>query len=102
MQGSSRRSVSPVEEIPRRERGSSQRLELVQERVVSLKVRLTVRETEVTTWIARGKTYAQIARQLSITEDTAKFHIENVRRKLNATNRTHAIVLAVVNKLIQF
>ena len=102
MQGSTRRSVPLVQEISRRERGSSQRLELVHDRVVSVKIRLTAREAEVTTWIARGKTYAQIARLLSITEDTAKFHIENVRRKLNATNRTNAIVLAVVNKLIEF
>jgi DNA-binding CsgD family transcriptional regulator len=102
MQGSSHRSVSLVQELSRREGHSSRRLELAHDRVVLAKVRLTAREAEVTTWIARGKTYAQIARLLSITEDTAKFHIENVRRKLNATNRTHAIVLAVVNKLVEF
>jgi DNA-binding CsgD family transcriptional regulator len=68
---------------------------------LSRAARLTPREVETATWIARGRTYAEIARLLSITEDTAKFHIENVRRKLGATNRTHAIALALVNCLIR-
>jgi DNA-binding CsgD family transcriptional regulator len=102
MRASIHRPASLVQEVPRRPSSTSRRLELVHECLTLTHVRLTARESEVTTWIARGKTYAQIARLLSITEDTAKFHIENVRKKLNAANKTHAIALAVVNKLIQF
>jgi len=77
------------------------RKDLARERLLLLKTRLTPREVETATWVARGRTYAQIAHLLSITEDTAKFHMENVRRKLNASNKTHAIALALVNCLIQ-
>jgi LuxR family transcriptional activator of conjugal transfer of Ti plasmids len=65
-------------------------------------VKLTPRETEVVTWTAQGKTYSEIATILGISEDTAKAHIENVRLKLRATNKTHAIALALKKHLIQF
>lgn len=65
-------------------------------------VHLTPRETEVMTLVARGDAYAQVAHTLSISEDMAKLHIEKARRKLGARNRTHAAVMAVTQKLVQF
>jgi DNA-binding CsgD family transcriptional regulator len=62
---------------------------------------LTPREIEVMTWSARGKTYGEIATLLSIAEDTAKSHIESVRNKLNASNKTHAIAIALSNGYIK-
>ena len=70
-------------------------------RLVSRTVDLTPRELEVMTWSARGKTYGEIATLLSIQEDTAKFHIEHAREKLNATNKTHAIALALSHGYIK-
>ena len=67
-----------------------------------LNVKLTPRETEVTTWIACGKTYPEIAILLSISERTAKAHLESACHKLNATNKAHAIAIALVNELIKF
>jgi LuxR family quorum sensing-dependent transcriptional regulator len=57
--------------------------------------RLTSREIEIMTWTARGKTQWEVAALLSISEETVKRHIRNARRKLGATNKTHAIALAL-------
>jgi DNA-binding NarL/FixJ family response regulator len=32
---------------------------------------------------------------LSIRQSTVKFHVRNIMRKLDATNRTHAVVIAL-------
>jgi LuxR family transcriptional regulator, quorum-sensing system regulator BjaR1 len=68
----------------------------------SPKIQLTPREVEATTWLARGKTYSEIALLLSISERTAKAHVESACHKLNAVNKTHAVALALVNGLIKF
>lgn len=62
--------------------------------------KLTARELECLKWIAEGKTAWETARILGISERTAVFHINNVMRKLDAANRTQAIVRAVGLKLL--
>ena len=61
---------------------------------------LTAREQECLKWAADGKTAWEIGQILSITERTAVFHINNVIRKLGASNKTQAIVRAVALRLV--
>lgn len=63
-------------------------------------VRLTPREIEIMTWTAHGKTRWEISKVLTISEETVKVHIENVCRKLNASNKTHATAVALIHGLI--
>jgi NarL family two-component system response regulator LiaR len=61
---------------------------------------LTVREQEILTLVARGKTNPQIADQLVISSSTVKFHVHNILTKLQAQTRTEAVAVAIQNKLI--
>jgi two-component system response regulator DegU len=56
---------------------------------------LTSRETEILNYIADGNSNKQIASILQISEQTAKNHVSNILRKLNANDRAHAVVLAI-------
>lgn len=51
---------------------------------------LTRREREVLVLLADGLPNKQIARQLFVTEQTVKFHLANIYRKLGVQNRTQA------------
>ena len=51
---------------------------------------LTEREREVLRLAARGQSNADIAHALFVTEQTVKFHLSNVYRKLGVHNRTEA------------
>lgn len=57
--------------------------------------RLTEREREVLTLVARGMNNADIGRQLHTTERTARTHVSNILRKLGVASRTQAALLAV-------
>lgn len=61
---------------------------------------LTQRELEVLRLLAGGSTNCEIARQLWITEQTVKFHLSNVYRKLGVANRTEASHHAHVTGLV--
>jgi DNA-binding NarL/FixJ family response regulator len=61
---------------------------------------LTVRERQILNHIANGNTNKQIARLLSISEQTIKNHVSAILRKLNANDRAHAVVLAIRHGLI--
>jgi DNA-binding CsgD family transcriptional regulator/GAF domain-containing protein len=52
---------------------------------------LTSREAEVLRAIAAGKTNAQVAASLYVTEGTVKSHVKHILRKLGASNRTDAV-----------
>jgi DNA-binding CsgD family transcriptional regulator len=52
---------------------------------------LTTREAEVLRAIAAGRTNAQIASALFVTEGTVKSHVKHILRKLGAGNRTEAV-----------
>src|SRR5439155_26848988 len=55
---------------------------------------LTPRELEVLAAIADGETNKAIARRLSISLHTVKFHVESLFRKLGARTRTEAVAKA--------
>jgi DNA-binding CsgD family transcriptional regulator len=55
------------------------------------KVELTKREQEVLSWVARGKTNAEIARLLWLSPGTVRKHLENVYAKLGVSTRTAAV-----------
>lgn len=54
-------------------------------------VDLTQRETDVLDQLATGLTYEQIADKLCISHGTVRKHVENIYRKLGATNRMDAV-----------
>jgi DNA-binding NarL/FixJ family response regulator len=62
---------------------------------------LTAREREILTLVADGLTNAKIGRELWVTEQTVKFHLSNIYRKLGVANRTEASRYAHVNGLIR-
>jgi DNA-binding NarL/FixJ family response regulator len=64
-------------------------------------VNLNDRETEILTWVSRGKTSAQIARKLRLAKRTVDFHIDNARIKLGAATRTEAAIKAAAGGLIK-
>jgi DNA-binding NarL/FixJ family response regulator len=51
---------------------------------------LTPRELEILRLVSEGHTNGAMARQLWVTEQTIKFHLSNIYRKLGVTNRTQA------------
>ena len=51
---------------------------------------LTAREVEILKKVAEGQSNADIAESLYVTEQTVKFHLSNVYRKLGVANRTQA------------
>jgi DNA-binding NarL/FixJ family response regulator len=53
-------------------------------------VGLTRREREILQLVSEGHTNVQIARTLWVTEQTVKFHLANIFRKVDVTNRTQA------------
>ena len=61
---------------------------------------LSARELEVLRLVAAGSTNSDIARKLWVTEQTVKFHLSNIYRKLEVGNRTEASHYAHVNGLL--
>ncbi len=56
---------------------------------------LTAREIEILEWVSKGTSNKQIARQLAISDQTVKNHITSILRKLNANDRTQAVLMAI-------
>jgi DNA-binding NarL/FixJ family response regulator len=61
---------------------------------------LTAREMEILRLVASGASNGQVAATLWVTEQTVKFHLSNVYRKLQVANRTEASHYAHVNGLL--
>ena len=57
--------------------------------------KLTPRELEVLTLMARGKRNKEIGGELSIAEDTVKMHVKNDLAKLEVNDRTEAVTIAM-------
>jgi DNA-binding NarL/FixJ family response regulator len=51
---------------------------------------LTRRELEVLRLVSRGWTNRTVARTLWVTDETVKFHLSNIYRKLGVSNRVEA------------
>jgi DNA-binding NarL/FixJ family response regulator len=64
-------------------------------------VTLNDREIESLTWVARGKTSAEIADLVGLSKRTIDFHLDNARIKLGAATRTEAAIKAAMGKLIE-
>jgi len=63
--------------------------------------KLSPREREILTFLARGQSNKEIARKLELAESTVKIHVQNVLRKLNLTSRVQAAVFAVEQGIVQ-
>jgi len=79
-------SLAAVPELPKREALQASEL--------------TPREQEILRLVAEGYPNAKLAKLLWVTEQTVKFHLSNVYRKLNVSNRTEAARWAQVNGLL--
>jgi DNA-binding NarL/FixJ family response regulator len=61
---------------------------------------LTRREVEILQLVAEGHTNGSLATMLSVTEQTIKFHLTNIYRKLEVHNRTEASRWATLHGLL--
>jgi len=62
--------------------------------------RLTQREEQVLHWLSYGKTTADIGLILGIAQNTVHIHTQNIVRKLEASNRVHAVAKALRSGII--
>jgi DNA-binding NarL/FixJ family response regulator len=58
-------------------------------------VALTPREVEVLSYVARGMANKEIAHKLGTANGTIKMHVQNILEKLGASDRTHAVTIAI-------
>lgn len=61
---------------------------------------LTPRETEVMLLLTEGRSNAEMARKLSVSEATVRTHVHHVLRKLGACTRAQAVAMAYESQLI--
>lgn len=64
-------------------------------------IKLTARETEVLKWSAAGKTAADVACILTLSQSTVNFHIRSIITKLNSSNKAGAIAIAAMKGLLE-
>jgi DNA-binding NarL/FixJ family response regulator len=63
---------------------------------------LTAREREVLKLAALGQSNKEIAKELSITQDTVKKHMQSILGKLHASSRIHAVIQATRAGIIKY
>jgi DNA-binding NarL/FixJ family response regulator len=61
---------------------------------------LTRREREILALVAEGHSNRELAKMLWVTEQTVKFHLSNIYRKLDVSNRTEASRWAHKHRLL--
>jgi DNA-binding NarL/FixJ family response regulator len=61
---------------------------------------LTAREVSILNALARGLSNQAIGKELFVAEQTVKFHLTNIYRKLDAANRTEAVRVAYQRGII--
>jgi len=74
---------------------SFRELATVDQQVKPLYVPLSAREVEVLEYAAKGNSNKEIARALSISDQTVKNHLTSIMRKLAVNDRTQAVVYAL-------
>jgi DNA-binding NarL/FixJ family response regulator len=62
---------------------------------------LSDREIAVLRLVAEGKANKEIAQMLSVSEETVKAHLKNLFGKLDVSDRTHAVTIAVRRGIIE-
>lgn len=62
---------------------------------------LSEREAAVLRLVAVGKANKEIARALSLSEETVKAHLKNIFAKLDVADRTHAVTVAARRGIIE-
>jgi DNA-binding NarL/FixJ family response regulator len=68
--------------------------------VHSIDERLSDREIDILRLVSEGQANKQIARGLSISEETVKAHLKSIFGKLDVADRTHAVTVAVRRGII--
>ncbi|RPH21604.1 transcriptional regulator SdiA [Buttiauxella warmboldiae] len=66
----------------------------------AMPLKLSKREREILQWTGEGKTSAEIAMILSISENTVNFHQKNMQKKFNAPNKTQIACYAAAVGII--
>ena len=66
----------------------------------SVNFHLTDRELQVLVLMAEGLNMPEMAAKLVVSPATAKFHVENICRKLGVRTRSEALVVAAKNNLV--
>jgi transcriptional regulator EpsA len=62
--------------------------------------RVTAREAQILSWVREGMNNQQIGTELGISALTVKNHVQKILRKLGASNRAHAVALAMQWRLL--
>jgi DNA-binding CsgD family transcriptional regulator len=63
-------------------------------------VHLTGREREVLTLLAQGLQLDEIGTRLGIGAETVRTHLRKATERLGASNRTHAVAIAIRRNMI--
>lgn len=79
---------------------NSKALKLEPQRSKGARKTLSPREVDALTLLGTGKSRAQVAEMLSISQHTLRVYVESARAKLGAGNTTHAVALAVTQGLV--
>ena len=61
---------------------------------------LSAREIEVLKEVSAGRANKQVAAKLDLSEETVKTHMRNILSKLDAQDRTHAVMIALQRGII--
>jgi len=61
---------------------------------------LTPRETDVLKGLAQGRSNREIARALSVSDETVKSHVSSILAKLGLADRTQAAIFALQRRLV--
>ena len=62
---------------------------------------VTPRQLEVLCLLANGLPEKEIARKLGVSRNTVKLHVRNICLALNARSRTHAVAVALRERIIE-
>jgi DNA-binding NarL/FixJ family response regulator len=62
---------------------------------------LTEREKDVLLLVAQGESNKSIAQKLVLSEVTVKSHLNSIFKKLNVTNRTQAVLVALESNIVE-
>lgn len=68
---------------------------------IKQKYSLTKKEKDVLLLVTKGESNKSIADKLVLSEITVKSHLNSIFKKLNVTNRTQAVLLAIQMKLVE-